>query len=95
MLISFLFIENGPENSVILYNDTTAISKPGQTLPFDCTEKKQQMENGLCNFAFLVSAARLARKADWPTLGTAAPAADSVRPPGQCPLGSLACSYLS
>lgn len=64
MLISFLFIENGPENSVILYNDTTAISKPGQTLPFDCTEKKQQMENGLCNFAVLVSAARLARKAD-------------------------------
>lgn len=39
MLIARLFKENGPENSVILYNDTTAISKQGQTLPFDCIEK--------------------------------------------------------
>lgn len=46
MLIVPFFKENGPENSVILYNGAIAISKQGQTLPFDCTEeKKKQMEN--------------------------------------------------
>lgn len=46
MLILPFFKENSPENSVILYNDAIAISKQGQTLPFDCTEKKKkQLEN--------------------------------------------------
>lgn len=39
MLISFLFKEKGPENSVVLYNDPCAISNQGQTLPFVCTGK--------------------------------------------------------
>lgn len=47
MLILPFFKENSPENSVILYNEAIAISKQGQTLPFDCTEKKKkkQLEN--------------------------------------------------
>lgn len=40
MLISLLFKENGPENSVILYDDPLAIGKQGQTVPFDCIGKK-------------------------------------------------------
>lgn len=52
MLISLPFKENGPENSVILYNDLIAISKQGRTLPFDCTEKKQEeMETSPVAFA--------------------------------------------
>lgn len=42
MLILPFFKENSPENSVILYNEAIAISKQGQTLPFDCTEKKKK-----------------------------------------------------
>jgi hypothetical protein len=40
MPIFYLFKENGPENSLILYNGPSAISKQRQTLPFDCTHKK-------------------------------------------------------
>lgn len=39
MLIPFLFKENGPENSVILYDDPIAIGEQGQTVPFACIEK--------------------------------------------------------
>lgn len=49
MLISFLFKENGPESSVILYNDTTAISQQRQALPLDCSENK--VEDGICSFS--------------------------------------------
>lgn len=39
MLIPLLFKENGPENSVILYDDPIAIGEQGQTVPFACIEK--------------------------------------------------------
>lgn len=45
MLISLFFKENGPANSVILYNDPIAISKQGQTLTFDCIEKNKWKRN--------------------------------------------------
>lgn len=64
MLISFLFKENGPENSVILDNDTIAISQQGQALPFDCTEKKRekkQMEKGRESVAWPLQPQRFCR----------------------------------
>lgn len=39
MLIPLLFKENGPENSVILYDDPISVCEQGQTVPFDCNEK--------------------------------------------------------
>lgn len=54
MLISLLFKENGPENSVILYDDPTAIGRRGQ--PCHLTALKKQTENsrkceGVCSFS--------------------------------------------
>lgn len=41
-MLILLFKENGSENSIILYNDLTAISEPGQTLLFDCIENQNE-----------------------------------------------------
>ena len=54
MLISLLFKENGPENSVILYDDPTAIGRRGQ--PCHLTALKKQTETGrkcegVCSFS--------------------------------------------
>lgn len=78
-MLILLFKENGPENSIILYNDLAAISKPGQILPFDCIEN--QMRNGEsphCSFCIsgdCFTSLPLSTKLD--SLGTTFLAADS------------------
>lgn len=54
MLISLLFKENGLDNSVILYNDPTAISKPGQICDLMASEKHIEnghKSSGVCSFS--------------------------------------------
>lgn len=65
MLISLPFKENGPENSVILYNDPTAISKQGQTLPLDCFGKNK-WKTGTNLVVFAASAFQKAVLSAWP-----------------------------
>lgn len=109
MLISFLFKENGPENSVILYNDTIAISQQGQTLPFDCTEKNKWKRDrsqrcGLCSFSISGDGFGSAPASEnrsgpcWVPLSWRLRACPWLALPWhsrECPLGTLACSFLS
>lgn len=82
MLISLLFKEDGPENSVLLYIDLDAISKPEQTLPFTALKTKWKMDINLMVFAasallgIVLPACPSAQS--WPTLGTIFLVADSV-----------------